>query len=102
MKKSLGLFSAAALIAAASVVPASAADVELSGEVRIRHEITNNKDFSDALDDSRNKTEQRTRLNAKVAVDDQTTVFISLQDSRNWGDENGIDTTGDDTQAVDI
>lgn len=109
MKKSLGLFSAAALIAAATASPAMAADVELSGEVRIRHEITNNNDYMNTADDSRNETQQRTRLNAKVAVDDKTTVFISLQDSRNWGDESpsasdpaGTQTTGNEGEAVDI
>lgn len=84
MKKFLGFIAAVAMVAA-GIAPAMAADVELSGEVRVRHEVASAYSFVDG--DSRNATSQRTRLNAKVAVDDQTTAFISLADVRNWGDD---------------
>lgn len=102
MKKFFGLFAAVTLMAA-GIAPAFAADVELSGEVRVRYENLNNyTDFNDDLGDRDSKISQRTRLNAKVSVDDQTTAFISLQDTRVWGTEGSTATTGDDTSAVDL
>ena len=78
MKKFLGLVLAVAMVAA-GIAPAMAADVELSGEIRVRHEIkSGNTWMTDG--DSSNNTTQRTRLNGKVAIDDQTTAFISLAD----------------------
>ncbi|MBE9535889.1 MAG: alginate export family protein [Proteobacteria bacterium] len=89
MKKFLGLIAAAAMVAA-GVAPAMAADVELSGEIKVKHEIKENADLSNATGDGRNYTKQRTRLNAKAKVDDQTTAFISLADVRYWGEDNTV------------
>ena len=113
MKKFLGLFLAVAFITTISVMPALAAKVDFSGEVRVRHEIYNNYDFTEtdsqtetglagSAQDSNNKTLQRTRINAKINIDDQTTGFISLQDSRTWGSSANTATTGNDVEAIDL
>lgn len=102
MKRFWSLFLAAVFVAA-GIAPAIAADVEMSGEVRVRHENKNNySDQSDTTGDRDSKTTQRTRLNAKVAIDDQTTGYISIQDARTWGEEASTATTANETDNVDL
>ncbi|MBE9505052.1 MAG: alginate export family protein, partial [Proteobacteria bacterium] len=101
MKKLVGLSLAAALFAA-STAPAIAADVELSGEVRVRHEIMDNYDYNDNVGDSANATTQRTRINFKASVDDRTTAFISLQDTRTHGEEASTADTAAENQGIDL
>ena len=79
----LSVFAAA--ITAAWVVPASAADVTFSGEYRLRGEYTNNKDFNEDHNDNQDFWGQRVRLTANAKATDDTTVKITLQDTRNWG-----------------
>jgi len=93
MKKVLATVAAASIVAAGA--PAFAADVDLSGEVRVRYENKNNfKDFNDDAGDLSNDTSQRTRLSATVKVDDQTTAKITLNDARTWASEAKTDANG--------
>ncbi len=79
----LSVFAAA--ITAAWVVPASAADVTFGGEYRLRGEYTNNKDFNENTNDNSDFWGQRIRLTANAKATDDTTVKITLQDTRTWG-----------------
>ncbi|MBI5643874.1 MAG: alginate export family protein [Deltaproteobacteria bacterium] len=82
----LSVFAAA--ITAAWVVPASAADVTLSGQYRLRGEYRNNVDFTDNTSDSRAAWTQRVRLTTNAKATDDTSVKVTLQDTRTWG-QNG-------------
>jgi hypothetical protein len=68
-------------------------EVEFSGQVRIRNEF-DNKEF-DPLLVRREYTYLRTRLAAEAVVDGNTHVFIQLQDSRRFGDNNASGTLND-------
>lgn len=95
MKKVLAIVAAASIVAAGA--PAFAADVDLSGEVRVRYEQRNNyTDLDDDASDSTKNTTQRTRLSATVNVDDKTTAKITLNDARLWGES----TTTSDTPTI--
>ncbi|MBI5588829.1 MAG: alginate export family protein [Deltaproteobacteria bacterium] len=85
----LSVFAAA--ITAAWVVPVSAADVTFSGQYRLRGEYRNNADFTKSVaapgsaNDHNDFWDQRVRLTANAKATDDTTVKITLQDSRRWG-----------------
>ncbi len=79
----LSVFAAA--ITAAWVVPASAADVTFGGEYRLRGEYINNADFNGNANDNTDFWDQRVRLTTNVKATDDTTIKITLQDSRRWG-----------------
>ena len=100
MKKLCSVVAAGAMVAA-GIVPSFAADVDWSGEVRVRYEQINNKTDRDKdTGDLDRNTSQRTTINAKVAVDDQTTAFISLRDARNWGEEGSTTSTSSEGTAT--
>ncbi len=102
MKKFWSLFLAAVFVAA-GVVPAMAGSIDLSGETRVRYQgDTNYSDFNDDVGDKNSDIFQRTRVNAKAKVDDQTTAFISLQDTRTWGEEPNSAETASENAAVDV
>ena len=90
----LGAMTGAALAAA---VPASANDVRIEGQVRIRYE-GDDRDFLPSTGMS-HSVAQRTRISADVRNDDGARIFIQLQDSRIWGDEGG---TLSDSENVDL
>lgn len=71
----------------------------LGGELRVRLE-----DVSTATTglQAQEKIMQRTRLDIAADVVKNTTVFISVQDSRIWGEEATTITTGNEGQTVDI
>jgi len=79
----LSVFAAA--ITAAWVVPAGAADVTFSGEYRLRGEYSNNSDFRKDVNDHTDSWGQRVRLTANAKATDDTSVKITVQDTRNWG-----------------
>lgn len=83
----LSVFAAA--ITAAWVVPASAADVTFSGQYRVRGEYRDNADFNKNVDDIQSVIGQRVRLTANAKATDDTSVKITLQDTRNWGTVTG-------------
>ncbi len=99
MKKLFGMIAAVAMVAA-GVAPALAGDIELSGEVRVRHEVKKNMNWDDNNQDGNNTTSQRTRINAKTEVDDRTTAFISLADVRNWGEDTQGGAANQDSDGV--
>jgi hypothetical protein len=77
----LSVFAAA--ITAAVAVPAIAADVDLSGQYRARGEYVGNPSFVQA--DGTNSVGQRVRLTADAQATDDTSVKITIQDTRTWG-----------------
>ncbi len=79
----LSVFAAA--ITAVWVIPAGAADVTLGGQYRLRGEYTNNADFNKNANDHNDSWGQRVRLTANAKATDDTTVKITLQDTRTWG-----------------
>lgn len=82
-----------------AVVAKSPAQVTIGGEIRVRVEdaSTGNTGVQ-----SQEKVLQRTRLNIDANVVKNTKVFISLQDSRAWGEEANTVTTGNEGQGVDL
>lgn len=82
-----------------AVVAKSPTQVTVSGEIRVRLE-----DASTGTTgvQSQEKVLQRTRLNIAADVVKNTKVFISLQDSRAWGEEANTITTGNEGQGVDL
>ncbi|MEK7772988.1 MAG: alginate export family protein, partial [Deltaproteobacteria bacterium] len=79
----LSVFAAA--LTAAYVVPANAADVTFGGQYRLRGEYRSNSDYNDDADDSTNFWGQRVRFTADAKATDDTSVKITLQDTRTWG-----------------
>ncbi|MDP2683212.1 MAG: alginate export family protein [Deltaproteobacteria bacterium] len=93
----------AALVTAAWVLPVMAADVKIGGELRERGIWVDNEKQTDGAQARDVKyIEQRLRLNVDAELESNVKVFVSLQDSRNWGDEGSTATTGNDAQAVDL
>lgn len=82
----LSVFAVA--ITAAWVVPASAADVSLSGQYRLRGEYRDNVDFNEDAGDDRASWAQRVRLTANAKATDDTSVKVTIQDTRTWGGTN--------------
>lgn len=80
----MAVFAAAA--AAVWAVPSYAGEVTLSGEYRLRVEDRDNTDFNEAVDDTMDFWGQRVRLTANAKATDDTSVKITLQDTRLlWG-----------------
>ncbi|MEK6758323.1 MAG: alginate export family protein [Deltaproteobacteria bacterium] len=79
----LSVFAVA--ITAVWVAPVSAADVTLGGHYRLRGEYTNNADFNKSINDHSDSWGQRVRLTANAKATDDTSVKITLQDTRTWG-----------------
>ncbi|HEY4707961.1 MAG TPA: alginate export family protein, partial [Thermodesulfobacteriota bacterium] len=80
----LSVFAAA--VTAAWAVPASATDVTFSGQYRVRGEYrVNATDFDDDASDTAASMTQRVRLTANAEAAEDTTVKITLQDTRTFG-----------------
>lgn len=79
----LSVFAVA--ITAAWAVPASAADVSLSGQYRLRGEYRDNVDFNEDAGDDRASWAQRVRITANAKATDDTSVKATIQDTRTWG-----------------
>ncbi|MFQ5586632.1 MAG: alginate export family protein [Thermodesulfobacteriota bacterium] len=101
IKKGWLLFLAL-LMSAGFVGTSYAADVTLSGQVRLRPEYRDNADFNDNADDTKSWVGQRTRLTANAKVSDDVSAKITLQDTRNWGTEGSTANTGGEAQSVDL
>ncbi len=85
----------------AGMVGTSFAEVKLSGgELRLRGIMVDNGDAATPMDGG--FFEQRTRLNAEASVDENTKVFVQIQDSRKWGAETNTISTGTENEALDI
>ncbi|MFQ5464862.1 MAG: alginate export family protein [Thermodesulfobacteriota bacterium] len=79
----LSVFAAA--LTAAWAVPATAASVDFSGQYRLRGEFRDNKDFDENNTDTNSDYLQRVRLTANAQATSDTSVKITIQDSRTWG-----------------
>ncbi|MBI5237125.1 MAG: DUF3373 family protein [Deltaproteobacteria bacterium] len=75
----------AVAVAAAWAVPSYAGEVTLSGEYRLRAEKRGDADFDENTKDSTDMWGQRVRLTANAKATDDTSVKITLQDTRTWG-----------------
>lgn len=82
-----------------AVAAKSPAQVALSGEIRVRLEDVST---GTAGIQSQEKILQRTRLNVAAGVVKNTKAFVSIQDSRAWGEEATTITTGNETQSLDL
>lgn len=84
----------------AGMVGTSYADVKVSGgELRLRGIMVDNSESTAALKDG-GFFEQRTRLNAEASADDNTKVFVQIQDSRTWGAEASTVSTGTEEEGL--
>lgn len=81
----LSVFAAAITAAWALPTPATAGDIDLSGQYRLRGEYVGNPDLNDNTGDNTNNYLQRVRVNANAQATEDTSVKITLQDSRTWG-----------------
>lgn len=75
----------AAAVTAVWAVPSYAGEVTLSGEYRLRAEKRGDADFDENTKDSTDMWGQRVRLTANAKATDDTSVKITLQDTRTWG-----------------
>lgn len=89
MKRFL-LVAFAAAVTVAFVAPASAADVTVGGEYRLRGENMNNKDFDLKANDASDFWAQRARLSATAKSNEDTTVKITIQDTRTFGKSDAL------------
>ncbi len=98
----LSVFAAA--VTAAMVVPtiSSASDVTFGGQYRVRGEYRNNStDWDKNLPDATSFTRQRVRLTANANATDDTSVKLTLQDTRTWG-QGGTTLTDDGSNTLDL
>ncbi|HBG45360.1 MAG TPA: hypothetical protein DDW94_00045 [Deltaproteobacteria bacterium] len=94
----LSVFAAA--VTAAWAVPASATDVSFSGQYRVRGEFRDNADYNDDASDAKAFIGQRVRLNVNAEATDDTSVKLTLQDSRILGGSDSLIT--DTTESPDL
>lgn len=82
-----------------AVAVKSPAQITVDGELRVRAE-----DVSTGTTgiQSQDKILQRTRLNIAADVVKGTKVFVSLKDSRAWGEEANTVSTGNEGQGIDL
>jgi len=86
MKKISALAVAAVFVVSlAGTALAEGTDVKVSGEIRIRDQWTNNKDWNADAGDVKNAITQRTRVNVDAKIDEKTKAYVSLENSRNFG-----------------
>ncbi|MBI5886745.1 MAG: alginate export family protein [Deltaproteobacteria bacterium] len=90
----LSVFAVAITAAWALPTTATASEVTLGGQYRLRGEQRNNADFNDSVNDHTDFWGQRVRLTANAKATDDTSVKITLQDTRNWGTVNTVANTG--------
>ncbi|MBI5234743.1 MAG: alginate export family protein [Deltaproteobacteria bacterium] len=79
----LSVFAAA--LTTAWAVPSTAADFTFGGEYRLRTEYREDMDFNKNVVDGSDFWMQRVRLTANAKATEDTTVKITLQDTRMWG-----------------
>lgn len=87
MKKITALAIAGVFTASLAATAFAESDVKVGGEIRVRHvEQNNNTDFNNDAGDAGNTTAQRTRVNVDAKINETTKAYISIQDTRVWGD----------------
>lgn len=83
---------------ASFIAEASAAEVKVGGEIRVRGESVG----SDGPG-TNGMVLQRTRINVDAQVNETVKAYIQVQDSRSWGRDgttNGLGTSGDETITI--
>lgn len=102
----LSVFAAAITAAWLVPAPATASDVTLSGQYRLRGEFRDNADFDKTVVDNAQSWGQRVRLTANAQATDDTSVKITLQDTRLWGavphPEGNPNLTDDGSNTLDL
>ncbi|MEE9392800.1 MAG: alginate export family protein [Planctomycetota bacterium] len=71
----------------------------VGGQLRLRAEARDPKNYGSGIRDDVDFVIQRTRLTFDFRVHDNVRVFVELQDSRNWGEEGS---TVGDLEGVDL
>lgn len=82
---------------------AQAKEIDFSGEMRFRPEFRENADFNKNTSDTSSFVGSRIRLTAEGQAKEDVAVKVTIQDSRNWGEENspaGLTDSG--AQALDL
>ncbi|OQY28605.1 MAG: hypothetical protein B6244_06770 [Candidatus Cloacimonetes bacterium 4572_55] len=74
-------------------------NLDITGQMRIRHEL-NDKDFNEDTDSFRNSF-LRTRINFRTKFEDKLNVFVQVQDARVFGTESSTLADGS-ADALDI
>ncbi|MBM2838717.1 MAG: putative outer membrane protein [Deltaproteobacteria bacterium] len=90
------------VVSLAGTALAEGTDVKVSGEIRIRDQWTNNKDWNADAGDVKNAITQRTRVNVDAKINEKTSAYVSLENNRIWGSSgptftNGVTTTSTGT-----
>src|SRR5687768_5864291 len=62
------------------------AEVQFSGELRLRPEFFNNADFNKATQDTQSFIGSRLRVTGSGLAGEDIAVKVTFQDSRNWGE----------------
>lgn len=87
MKKISALAIAGVFTASlAATAFAEMADVKVGGEIRVRDVVTNNYDFNKDNADRNNTVTSRTRVNVDAKIDETTKAYVSIQNTKVWGD----------------
>lgn len=71
---------------AASIEKETKPKFTFSGEIRFRPEMRDNYDFNVKKDDAKAFVGQRVRLNVKTNPDENIEAFMTIQDTRRWGE----------------
>jgi hypothetical protein len=102
MKKNFIIFAALMVTAFFGAEIAKAADVQIGGQIFTRAEInehgspTGAQDFDDTTDAS-DFVQQRTAVDVRAKLNDETSVFIQLQSNRNWAAGDDVTSGGNDS-----
>jgi len=78
-------------------------EIHVLAQVRVRPELRDQADFSEATPDRQRFWGQRTRLGVDAKVNPKVEGRVLIQDTRYWGVEEGSTTlTGDELQSTDL
>ena len=113
LTSALALPAMLAIVAAFLATPAAAdpdsesegseREIRVLAQIRVRPELRDQSDFSEAIPDRQRFWGQRTRLGVDAKVHPKVEGRVLIQDTRFWGVEEGSTTqTGDELQATDL
>ena len=78
-------------------------EINVLAQIRVRPELRDQSDFSEATPDRQRFWGQRTRIGVDAKVHPKVEGRVLIQDTRYWGVEEGSTTqTGDELQATDL
>src|SRR5688572_16444899 len=74
-------------------VSVARAEVQFSGELRLRPEFFDNADFNKKTKDTQSFTGSRLRVTGSGLAAENIAVKVTLQDTRNWGEGSPVGLT---------